>query len=188
MADNSCYQICRRDRGQPPPQLKTPVDLSADGSCRLFRRFARATGPDLRMALSPFDAGAHPPQGRSVSCRLFGRRPRKIRSMRLFDEHIVARYGGFSGADDYYYSVASSQHAGRFACRHSSCTHSMIPSSACFLPPAPRLSKSQCHLCRNRARRPLRLPRAGKKRRRTLGRNHPLEYLRAHANGSRLGR
>jgi len=36
---------------------------------------------------------------------------RKIRSMRLFDEHIVARYGGFSGADDYYYSVASSQYA-----------------------------------------------------------------------------
>ncbi len=38
----------------------------------------------------------------------------KIRTMRLFDEHIVARYGGFSGADDYYYSVASSQYAGQF--------------------------------------------------------------------------
>jgi uncharacterized protein len=38
----------------------------------------------------------------------------KIRSMRLFDEHIVARYGGFAGADDYYYSVASSQYAGLF--------------------------------------------------------------------------
>ena len=38
----------------------------------------------------------------------------KIRSMRLFDEHVVARYGGFAGADDYYYSVASSRYAGRF--------------------------------------------------------------------------
>jgi uncharacterized protein len=38
----------------------------------------------------------------------------KIRSMRLFDEHIVARYGGFTNADDYYYSVASSQFASRF--------------------------------------------------------------------------
>jgi uncharacterized protein len=39
---------------------------------------------------------------------------KRIRSMRLFDEHIVARYGGFAGADDYYYSVASSQYADRF--------------------------------------------------------------------------
>jgi hypothetical protein len=35
--------------------------------------------------------------------------------MRLFDEHVVARYGGFVNADDYYYSVASSRHAGRFS-------------------------------------------------------------------------
>jgi predicted alpha/beta-fold hydrolase len=38
----------------------------------------------------------------------------KIRSMRLFDEHIVARYGGFANADDYYYRVASSRYAQRF--------------------------------------------------------------------------
>jgi uncharacterized protein len=38
----------------------------------------------------------------------------KIRSLRLFDEHIVARYGGFADADDYYYSVASSQYAAGF--------------------------------------------------------------------------
>lgn len=38
----------------------------------------------------------------------------KIRSMRLFDEHIVARYGGFTDADDYYFSVASSRYADRF--------------------------------------------------------------------------
>lgn len=34
-----------------------------------------------------------------------------IRTMRDFDQLIVARYGGFRDADDYYYSVASSQYA-----------------------------------------------------------------------------
>ena len=38
-----------------------------------------------------------------------------IRSMRLFDEHVVARYGGFAGADDYYYTVASSHYADLFS-------------------------------------------------------------------------
>jgi predicted alpha/beta-fold hydrolase len=33
----------------------------------------------------------------------------KLRSMRDFDEYVVARFGGFAGADDYYYSVASSR-------------------------------------------------------------------------------
>jgi len=35
----------------------------------------------------------------------------QIRSMRDFDDHVVARYGGFSNADDYYFRVASSQYA-----------------------------------------------------------------------------
>jgi hypothetical protein len=35
----------------------------------------------------------------------------RIRTMRDFDGEIVARYGGFIDADDYYYSVASSQYA-----------------------------------------------------------------------------
>ncbi len=35
----------------------------------------------------------------------------KIRNMRQFDEQIVARYGGFASADDYYRSVASSNWA-----------------------------------------------------------------------------
>lgn len=38
-----------------------------------------------------------------------------IRSMRDFDGEIVARYGGFRDADDYYSSVASSQYAGALA-------------------------------------------------------------------------
>ena len=37
-----------------------------------------------------------------------------IRSMRDFDQNIVARYGGFADADDYYATVASSRWAGRF--------------------------------------------------------------------------
>lgn len=39
----------------------------------------------------------------------------RIRTMRDFDEYVVARYGGFRDADDYYYSVASSQYAGSLA-------------------------------------------------------------------------
>ncbi len=34
---------------------------------------------------------------------------RKISTMRLFDEHVVAAFGGFANADDYYESVASSR-------------------------------------------------------------------------------
>jgi predicted alpha/beta-fold hydrolase len=36
----------------------------------------------------------------------------RIHSMRDFDQEIVARYGGFADADDYYYSVRSSKYAG----------------------------------------------------------------------------
>jgi uncharacterized protein len=39
----------------------------------------------------------------------------KIKSMRDFDQNVVARYGGFADADDYYYTVASSQWADRLA-------------------------------------------------------------------------
>lgn len=39
----------------------------------------------------------------------------KIHTMRLFDDHIVARYGGFADADDYYQKVASSHFAGCFS-------------------------------------------------------------------------
>jgi uncharacterized protein len=35
----------------------------------------------------------------------------KIGTVRQFDEKVVARYGGFTGADDYYHSVASSNWA-----------------------------------------------------------------------------
>ena len=38
-----------------------------------------------------------------------------IKSMRDFDQNIVARYGGFADADDYYATVASSRWAGTLA-------------------------------------------------------------------------
>lgn len=40
---------------------------------------------------------------------------RRVHSMRDFDEEVVARFGGFAGADDYYYSVASSQFASQLS-------------------------------------------------------------------------
>jgi predicted alpha/beta-fold hydrolase len=47
--------------------------------------------------------------------RIYGDAPvDRIHTMRRFDHHIVARYGGFRDADDYYYSVASSKYAGSF--------------------------------------------------------------------------
>ncbi len=39
---------------------------------------------------------------------------RRIRSLRDFDGEIVARYGGFRNADDYYEQVRSSRYAGSF--------------------------------------------------------------------------
>jgi len=39
----------------------------------------------------------------------------RIRSMRDFDQNVVARYGGFADADDYYETVASSRVADRLA-------------------------------------------------------------------------
>ena len=40
---------------------------------------------------------------------------KKIQSMRDFDEYVVARFGGFTDADDYYYSVASSRVAAQLS-------------------------------------------------------------------------
>jgi predicted alpha/beta-fold hydrolase len=40
---------------------------------------------------------------------------KRMRSMRDFDEYVVARFGGFTSADDYYYSVASSRVASQLS-------------------------------------------------------------------------
>lgn len=39
----------------------------------------------------------------------------KITTMRLFDEYVVAKFGGFANADDYYHSVASSRVASQLS-------------------------------------------------------------------------
>ena len=113
----------------------------------------------------------------------------KIRSMRLFDEHIVARYGGFAGADDYYYSVASSQHAGRFRVP-TLILHSlddpfirMLPSTRSALIENPNVTYVETERGGHCAFLAPAKNDDGRWAETTL-----LEYLRVHTNGSRLGR
>jgi uncharacterized protein len=99
-----------------PPQLKALVGVS----------------PLMDLAVS--SAALHEPQNRIYEWHFLrnmiarvrrrmalfpdiysGAEIKKIRSMRLFDEYIVARYGGFADADDYYLSVASSKFASRLS-------------------------------------------------------------------------
>ena len=99
----------------PPPQLKVVAGISP------------------LMDLSPSSAALHKLQNRiyeqhflrSMLARvrrkvaLFPRLYsavdlQKLSTMRLFDEHIVARYGNFRDAEDYYSSVASSKYAHAF--------------------------------------------------------------------------
>jgi uncharacterized protein len=56
----------------------------------------------------------------ALKCRLFPeiydpRQGRGVRSLRDFDEYVMAPYSGFAGADDYYYRVASARVADRIA-------------------------------------------------------------------------
>jgi predicted alpha/beta-fold hydrolase len=100
----------------PPPQLKVVAGVSP------------------LMDLSPSSAALHRLQNRmyeqhflrSMLARvrrkaaLFpklysGEGLQKLSTMRLFDEHVVARYGNFRDADDYYSSVASSKYAHAFS-------------------------------------------------------------------------
>jgi len=101
---------------EPPPQLKALVGVSplmdlAVSSAALHERQNRMyewhflrnmiARVRRRMELYPAIYG--------------GAEIEKIHSMRLFDDHIVARYGGFADASDYYESVASSHFADRFS-------------------------------------------------------------------------
>lgn len=65
---------------------------------RMLQRFRKKTAlfPDIYL-----------PEGLEAANR--------VRSMRDFDQEIVARYGGFDGADGYYRTVASSRWADRLA-------------------------------------------------------------------------
>lgn len=99
--------------GNPPGELKAVVgisplmDLAASSAAlhrpenRLYERhFLRSMLARVRRRMAMYP--------RIYADALVGR----IRTMRDFDEYIVARYGGFASADDYYYSVASSKYAG----------------------------------------------------------------------------
>jgi uncharacterized protein len=109
----------------PPPQLKAVVGISplmdlAVSSAALHEfqnriyewHFLRSMLTRLRRKAELFP--------RIYSTDSFD----SIRSMRDFDQQIVARYGNFHDADDYYYSVASSQFASRF-CTPTLLVHSL---------------------------------------------------------------
>ncbi|MGB0123627.1 MAG: alpha/beta fold hydrolase [Silvibacterium sp.] len=114
MGANLVLKFAGEVAAAPPPQLKALVGVS----------------PLMDLAVS--SAALHEPQNRpyewhflrSMLARIRRRallfpaiyanaEVEKIHSLRLFDQHIVARYGGFADADDYYFTVASSQYADR---------------------------------------------------------------------------
>ena len=109
MGGNLVLKLAGELGAAPPPYLKAVVGVS----------------PLMDLVASA--AALHEPQNRLYESRFLGgllKRFRhkvelypglysaeglsKIRTMRQFDEQIVARYGGFRDADDYYRSVASS--------------------------------------------------------------------------------
>jgi uncharacterized protein len=109
MGGNLVLKLAGELGAAPPPYLKAVIGVSP------------------LMDLVASSTALHEPQNRLYESRFLGallKRFRhkvelyptlysadglnKIRTMRQFDEHIVARYGGFTGADDYYQRVASS--------------------------------------------------------------------------------
>ena len=116
MGGNLVLKFAGEVASAPPRQLKALVGVS----------------PVMDLAVS--SAALHEPQNRVYEwhflrnmiarvrrrMRLFpaiygDAQLKKIRSMRLFDDHIVARYGGFNDATDYYSKVASSRYADRLS-------------------------------------------------------------------------
>lgn len=116
MGGNLVLKYAGETAAHPAPQLRAVVGISplmdlAPSSAALHRfqnriyeqHFLRSMIARVRRKIALF------PKVYS------GEDLQRIRSMRLFDEHIVARYGNFLDADDYYYSVASSQYARDFS-------------------------------------------------------------------------
>ncbi|MGC1362896.1 MAG: hypothetical protein WA419_11485 [Silvibacterium sp.] len=93
----------------------------------------------------------------------------KIRTVRQFDERVVARYGGFTGADDYYYSVASSNWAQDIAVP-ALILHALDDPFIRMTPDTRAKLVANPASCWSRpGRRPLRLSLARARRRRLLG-------------------
>jgi predicted alpha/beta-fold hydrolase len=116
MGGNLVLKYAGEVASNPPPQVKAVVGISplmdlAPSSAALHklqnrmyeRHFLRSMLARIRRKMELYP-------------KLYtGENLEKIRSMRLFDEHIVARYGNFRDADDYYSSVASSRFAEDFS-------------------------------------------------------------------------
>lgn len=115
MGGNLVLKLLGEYGSAPPTQLKAVIGISP------------------LMDLTPSSAALHEPQNRIYEwhfLRNMRRRLRQkaalfprlyqsalqtpLRTMRDFDQHIVARYGHFRDADDYYTTVASSQFAANF--------------------------------------------------------------------------
>jgi predicted alpha/beta-fold hydrolase len=116
MGGNLVLKYAGEVAAEPPPQLKTVVCVSplmdlAVSYAALHERqnrmyewhFLRNMIARVRRRMALYPA-------------IYGdAKIDEIRSMRLFDDKIVARYGGFADANDYYESVASSHYAERFS-------------------------------------------------------------------------
>jgi len=115
MGGNMALKLLGEYGSAPPPQLKAVVGISPlmdltpssaalhEPANRIYEwHFVRALRRRLRYKSQLFP--------RLYSADLAG----KLRTMRDFDNYVVARYGGFRDADDYYVSVASSQYAADF--------------------------------------------------------------------------
>jgi predicted alpha/beta-fold hydrolase len=114
MGGNMVLKLAGELGSSAPPQLKAVIgvsplmDLSASSDAlhepqnRFYeRRFLRAMLRRFRYKAELFP---HIYLAGDIDniCR-------SVRTMRDFDEHIVARYSGFTGADDYYTQVSSSR-------------------------------------------------------------------------------
>lgn len=114
MGGNLIFKYAGEVAEAPPPQLKALIgvsplmDLDVSSAALHERRnrvyewhFLRNMISRVRLRMRMYPA-------------LYGdAQVDRISSMRLFDDHIVARYGGFADADDYYRKVASSRFADR---------------------------------------------------------------------------
>jgi uncharacterized protein len=116
MGGNLVLKYAGEAGGEAPPQLRAVVGISP------------------LMDLAPSSKALHEPANRIYEWKFLRgmvRRFRKkiglfpgiysidaldhIRSLRDFDHNVVARYGGFADADDYYATVASSRWADRLS-------------------------------------------------------------------------
>ena len=103
--------------------------------------------------------------------------------MRQFDEQIVARYGGFTGADDYYYSVASSNWAQNIAVP-TLILHALDDPFIRMTPSThAKLAANSRVMLIETPRRTLRLSLARARRRRLLGGENAARFSARHGRG-----